>query len=134
MRRLPKSEVLSLVLIACMFALGIGTWSIAPDRIPMHWDVSGRPDRYGGKVEGLFLLPALAAAVHFFFSSGRPREDAAIPPEAARTGTVAVLFLVYLAVILSIRGFGVEMEKVGVVVLSVALLAVAYKVFRSRRT
>lgn len=133
MRRLPKSEVLSLVLIACMFALGIGTWPVAPDRIPLHWDLSGRPDRYGGKIEGLFLLPALAAAIHFFFSSGKPREDSAIPPEAARIGVVALLFLVYLALILSIRGLGVEMEKVGVVVFSAALLVVAYKVFRGRR-
>jgi len=36
----------------------------APDRIPVHWDASGHPDRYGGKREGSLLLPLVKLGVY----------------------------------------------------------------------
>jgi uncharacterized membrane protein len=37
------------VIIATMFALAAVVWREAPDSLPVHWGVSGAPDRYGGK-------------------------------------------------------------------------------------
>ena len=53
-------EAPQLLLLLAMFALAIGTWDAAPDQIPMHWDERGQVDRFGGKAEGLFLLPLVA--------------------------------------------------------------------------
>ncbi len=46
--------VILLMLIASAFA-----WQKLPDevRIPVHWNVAGQPDRYGGKCLGLMLMP-----------------------------------------------------------------------------
>jgi len=46
--------VILLMLIASAFA-----WQKLPDdvRIPVHWNVAGQPDRYGGKFMGLMLMP-----------------------------------------------------------------------------
>ena len=34
-----------------------------PERMPVHWSIDGEPDRYGSRVEGALLLPALLLAV-----------------------------------------------------------------------
>ena len=47
-----------LALVAAMFALAALSWSTAPDRIPVHWNIAGAVDRYGGRFEGLLLLPS----------------------------------------------------------------------------
>jgi uncharacterized membrane protein len=53
--------------IAAMFVLAAATWSAAPDRIPVHWDLAGRVDRYGGKFEGLLLMPLLTLGIYLLF-------------------------------------------------------------------
>ena len=34
-----------------------------PDQMPMHWNMHGEVDRYGSRLEGAFLLPAIMAAM-----------------------------------------------------------------------
>jgi hypothetical protein len=34
-----------------------------PERVPMHWNFAGEVDRYGGRIEGAFLLPGIFTAV-----------------------------------------------------------------------
>lgn len=55
----------SLLLIMGMFALSLYTWGQVPadQPIPVHWGPSGKPDRYGGKVEGLLLLPTMTLLI-----------------------------------------------------------------------
>jgi uncharacterized membrane protein len=52
------------VLLAAMLALAVWSWPNAPDRIPVHWGVSGQVDRYGGKFEGLLAIPLLAVGIY----------------------------------------------------------------------
>lgn len=59
-----RGEALNLVLMATMFIISAASWSSAPDRIPVHWDITGQPDRFGGKFEGLFLLPLMTAGIY----------------------------------------------------------------------
>lgn len=54
-------------LLAAMFALAAVTWPHAPDRIPVHWGMDGEVNGYGGKFEGLLLVPLIAAAVYVMF-------------------------------------------------------------------
>jgi len=50
-------------MIVAMFLLAILLWPSAPESIPMHWNFAGSIDGYGGKFEGLFLMPIIATSV-----------------------------------------------------------------------
>src|SRR5689334_21153064 len=64
MTRRLRTETPSLVAIVLMFAIAFASWSTAPDRIPMHWNDEGQIDRFGGKAEGLLLLPIVTAGLY----------------------------------------------------------------------
>jgi len=59
-----KSESIMWVLLAGMFALAAMTWSWAPERIPVHWNLHGQVDRHGGRFEGLFAIPLAALGIY----------------------------------------------------------------------
>src|SRR5262245_4535148 len=121
MKRRLWIEALSLVLIAEMFAMAAASWSTAPDRIPMHWNDQGQVDRFGGRAEGLLLLPVIAAGLYLLLLI-LPSNDARSSGAGAsassgfglffRTALTAVLFTVYAAVHLWIRGWTVNMSSV----------------------
>ena len=52
------------LMIAGMFALAAFAWTRVPERVPVHWDVEGNPDRFGGRAEGLLLIPCLTAGLY----------------------------------------------------------------------
>ena len=54
----------------------ISVYSRLPDRVAVHWNLSGEPNRYASRVEGAFLLPALMAALYLimqWYPSRDPR-------------------------------------------------------------
>jgi uncharacterized membrane protein len=59
-----KVEVPQWIVLAAMFAAGAIAWPNAPERIPAHWNISGQVDRYGGKFEGLLLMPLIALGIY----------------------------------------------------------------------
>lgn len=59
-----KIETPQLAILAAMFAYTAIAWSSAPDKIPVHWNLAGQVDRYGGKAEGLLLLPVGAVLLY----------------------------------------------------------------------
>jgi uncharacterized membrane protein len=59
-----RSEWPHWLVIAGQFALAAANWSTAPDRIPVHWGLHGA-DRWGGRVEGLLVLPFIALGIYF---------------------------------------------------------------------
>jgi uncharacterized membrane protein len=59
-----RSEIIPLGLIAAMFVLAAVAWPQAPDRIPIHWGLSGEPDNYAGKVFGLFGGPLISLGIY----------------------------------------------------------------------
>ena len=52
-----------LLILVAMFVTSALRWPTAPERMLLHWNLAGEVDRYGGKLEGLFLLPLIAAAL-----------------------------------------------------------------------
>lgn len=61
-------EALALLALVGGAVLVVISWIILPDSVPMHFDMSGAPDRYGSKVElwallGVFVLTYLSMAV-----------------------------------------------------------------------
>jgi len=107
------------VVIAGMFLVGALVWPLAPDRVPVHWNLSGTVDRYGGKLEGLFALPAITLLVALLFDV-LPRIDPhreryvefKRPLGILRLGLVLVLAGIYAVVLLSTFGVAVNVGLV----------------------
>lgn len=61
--------VISVLLVAAMAAasLAIGATLPADAQLPIHWGLSGEPDRFAGKWVALFSPPGLTAAVALLF-------------------------------------------------------------------
>ena len=59
-----RIELALLLLVGFMFAAALVVWPSAPSEIPVHWNASGQVDRYGGKFEGLLLLPLMALGLY----------------------------------------------------------------------
>ena len=59
-----QRELPQWVLLWVMFALAAFTWDDTPERLPVHWNLAGEPDRFGGKAEGLLALPIIALVTY----------------------------------------------------------------------
>ncbi|MBN1258052.1 MAG: SdpI family protein [Planctomycetes bacterium] len=62
------SKVVIAVVIAAMLCIAIWAWRELPadSKIPVHYGMDGKPDRYGGKFEALLLLPIITIALSAF--------------------------------------------------------------------
>jgi immunity protein, SdpI family len=99
------------LLVAAMFAAGVAAWPGAPDTLPVHWSLSGQPDRYAGKLEGLFLLPAIALLIAIgmrvlprFDPQHMRYQEFARAYALAGFAIVAVLAATYATILLWLRG------------------------------
>jgi uncharacterized membrane protein len=114
-----RTEWLHWLLIGGMFGLTAASWAGAPDRIPVHWNLAGQVDRWGGRFEGLLAIPLLALGIYALFLL-LPRLDpgrANYPAFAGAYGTLRIAVLALMAalhgvVILATRGVPVRVETV----------------------
>jgi uncharacterized membrane protein len=107
------------VLIGGMFAWAAATWSTAPERFPVHWNLAGEVDRYGGKVEGLLVLPIITVGLYLLLiflpriDPGRvnyPRFAGAY--RAIRLGLTGFLTAIYAVTQLAAYGYAVDVTLV----------------------
>lgn len=56
-------RVLSLVIVLMCFGLAIWAYPHLPDKVPSHWNLAGKVNRYSGRLSGAFLLPIIMLAV-----------------------------------------------------------------------
>jgi uncharacterized membrane protein len=105
------------LLIAAMFAMTAVTWSSAPDRVPVHWNVAAQVDRWGGRFEGLLVIPLLTLTFYVLMlvlprlDPGRANYEAFAGPYATlRLGLVVMMAGVHAIVILWVRGVPVSFE------------------------
>lgn len=61
--------LVSVLVVLIMFAFSIWAWFQLPlgASIPVHWGINGEANRYGGKAEGLLLMPMIAMALSVLF-------------------------------------------------------------------
>jgi len=67
---LKRMWLISALILAIMGALSIWGWLQVPAdvSIPVHWGIDGTPDRYGGKAEGLLMLPLVTLGIALLFT------------------------------------------------------------------
>lgn len=46
-------------IVAAAVAASLAAFGRMPERVPVHWDAAGNVDRYGSRLEGALLLPAV---------------------------------------------------------------------------
>ena len=92
-----KIEVPQWLVLAAMFIGAAVSWSHAPDRIPVHWNLSGQADRYGGRVEGLLLMPLVASGIYLLMLV-LPRIDPGRANYARFRGAYSAIRITVLAI------------------------------------
>lgn len=60
-----KQEAPHLAALAALFVAAAVVWPLVPDKIPVHWNLAGEVDRYGGKLEGVLVLPLITFGMYW---------------------------------------------------------------------
>ena len=106
-------------LIVGVWAFSLAVLSRLPERVPVHWGISGKPDRLGTRIEGAFLLPVLMVML-FVILQWYPSRD----PRAANitkfrgaydtvvAATIAFLGGIHVLALGSTLGWRVDMTTV----------------------
>ena len=58
---------LQVVVLAAPFCAAALLWNRLPERMPIHWGLTGQPDRYAGKLTASLLLPCINLAFTALF-------------------------------------------------------------------
>jgi uncharacterized membrane protein len=99
-------------MIAAMVAVAAVRWSSVPERIPVHWNAAGQVDGYGGRFEGLLLMPLIAIGLYLLLRY-IPRIDPARRNYASFADTyllIRVAMMVYLAFIVLVTQLAIGHE------------------------
>ena len=62
-----KKELPSILLLLIPFVSIPFVWDLLPDTVPIHFNSSGDPDRYAGKLTGLLILPCITVGIYLLF-------------------------------------------------------------------
>jgi uncharacterized membrane protein len=129
MRLTLRTELPQWLLIAAMFLAGAIAWPFAPERIPAHWNAYGQIDRYGGKFEGLLMLPLMALGLYLLLivvpklDPGRANYDRfRIAYAIIRIAILALLAAIQTVILLVAFGVHVEMNLVVMPLMGVMLI------------
>jgi uncharacterized membrane protein len=112
-----------------MFLASAIVWSMAPERIPVHWNINGQVDRYGGKWEGLLLMPVVAAGIYLLMlvlpriDPGRANYDGFQHAyRVIRLAILAFLALFHAAIIATALGCTLDIARLALLANGVLLL------------
>jgi uncharacterized membrane protein len=108
-----RTEVPQWLIIAAMFVAAVIIWPTVSGRIPVHWDAHGNANGYGGKFEGLLLIPLIAVGLYLLLLF-LPRVDPgranyaqfARPFLVVRYAILILLAGLYGVTLLAVKGYG----------------------------
>ena len=113
-----RVELPQILVVAFLFALAAWAWGLAPDRVPVHWNLHGQVDRMGGKAEGLLIGPCVALGIYLLMLF-IPRLDPGRANYAHFLGSwhglrlmlLAVVAVIQVAVVTALLGHRVDMSR-----------------------
>jgi len=68
MKLYTKKEILPIILILAIFAIGLYFWPFLPERVPTHWNIAGQIDGWNSKNFAVFFFPMLIAGLYLLLS------------------------------------------------------------------
>lgn len=78
-------------------------WARIPERAPVHWNLAGEVDRYGGRIEVLLLIPLMMLGIWALLRF-LPRIDPCRANYAKMEGTYELVITLTLAMLLGLHG------------------------------
>src|SRR5262245_61149091 len=129
------------LLLGTQFLLAAVTWPWAPERIPTHLAVDGQADGYGGRFEGLLLLPLVSLGLYLAMLYV-PQVDPRHESYGAFSGSYTVLRFAVLAMMtamygmmqLALRGHPVEVNRVMPLSLGTLFVVIGIQMGRLRQS
>ena len=124
--------LMSLAMIAAMFAVTAWAWPLIPDaaNIAIHWSVDGIPDGFARKPEALLIIPAIAVATTAFFAIApfltRRRANLAKSSKAYVVGWLGALLILtvgHFLLVMHARGYAVNVAGSSVFVMALVFTA-----------
>jgi uncharacterized membrane protein len=125
------------IILWAMLALAAFTWDAAPDRIPVHWGLSGEADRYSDKAEGLLTLPIIALVTYL----GLLLVPQLLKATEAQLGGIyawlrlAILVMLaglYAAIVLALQGVPLDIGRIGPALVGALLFTIGAVMGRMR--
>lgn len=115
MRTSWRPELAQLAIVAGMLVASAAVWPIAPESMPVHFDLTGQPDRYGSKAEALLAMP-LVALVSYALLRFLPALDPARANYrsfasaylAIRSVVLLVFAVIHAALLLPVAGVAID--------------------------
>jgi uncharacterized membrane protein len=137
MRRL--STWYSTFVVAAAVAMSAAAYPRLPERLPVHWGVSGDPDRWGTRFEGAVLLPLLMLGAWAVLRV-LPRIDPRSPNYAKMqatydfmiNATLTLLLAVHAMVLATGLGYAVPVGRLTPVLIGALLVALGNVLPRAR--
>jgi uncharacterized membrane protein len=106
-------------MLAVMFGLALWRWPLTGDQVPVHWNSMGQADGYGGRFEGLLLLPLASLGIYALllflprFDPGRANYNQFVKSyDLLRISFLLLMFVAYCATLLVTAGYKIEMANV----------------------
>jgi len=122
-----RTELPQWIVIGAMFVAAAICWPYAPDRMPVHWNLAGEIDGYGGKFIGLLLLPLTSLGIYFLMlfvplvdPGRRNYQNFATAFNAIRL-TITVVFAA-LYVVFVVAGLGGKVNVTAIISLVIAAM------------
>jgi uncharacterized membrane protein len=125
--------VMNSFVVLVILSLSTWAWNQIPDTqlIPVHYGINGLPDRYGGKLEGLLVMPLLGVGLTALFAiipHVDPRSDHLTQSQKAYFMTalsaMGLLLSLHTAIVLQALGWRINVATVASVGLSVLLAVI----------
>jgi uncharacterized membrane protein len=118
-----------LAALIVMFAASLYAWPRVAEMLPVHWGFSGEPDRFGGRFEGLLLLPLVTLGVYALVT-WLPRLDRkgarnSVVIGVVRSITVVGMTALHLGLVAGYLGWGIDIVRLASLVVGAILLATA---------
>jgi uncharacterized membrane protein len=131
MKLLWRIELPQLLVIGLMFAVAAWAWPQVPDRLPIHWNLRGEVDGWGGKFSGLLLLPIITFAIYLLMlvvplvDPGRGNyKNFTKAFNAIRIAMILFMAAIYGVIVLAAFGRRVDMTTVVLVALAILFIVI----------
>jgi len=127
------------VVVAAAAAMSAAAYPRMPARVPVHWGISGEPDRWGTRFEGAVLLPLLMLAAWALLRL-LPRVDPRAPNYAKMrstydfmvNATLTILLAVHAMVLAAGLGYAVPVARLTPVLVGTLFVALGNVLPRAR--
>jgi uncharacterized membrane protein len=117
-------------LLPLIASWGYGLWLYGrlPATVPVHWNLAGQVDRYGGRAEAAFLLPVMLLLIAGLMLAILPRYIPATPEYAgtrriySQLVTLVLAFMLYVQVVTAPAFMGREIHLVSLLTLGTGVM------------